>query len=96
MFSRLALAVCVWILGGLADAAFSAPIEPAESGKAKRELIVTDRYNVPLAELSGLAIARVVKATSGAAGLDSIRLIGSAEDHAIPKIESEHLGFVVA
>lgn len=80
MFSRLALAVCVWILGGLADAAFSAPIEPAESGKAKRELIVTDRYNVPLAELSGLAIARAVKATSGAAGLDSIRLyaIGDA------------------
>ena len=79
-FSRPALAVCFWILGGLATTAFSAPIEPAESGEAQRELVVTDWYNVPIAELSGLAIARDVEATRGAADMDSIRLyaIGDA------------------
>ena len=80
LFSRLALAVCFWILGGLATTAFSAPIEPAESREAQRELVVTDWYNVPIAELSGLAIARAVEATRGAADMDSIRLyaIGDA------------------
>jgi hypothetical protein len=79
-FSRPALAVCFWILGGLATTAFSAPIEPAESGEAQRELVVTDWYNVPIAELSGLAIARDVEATRGAADMDSIGIyaIGDA------------------
>ena len=80
LFPRLVLAVWLWILGGLANIAFSAPVEPAESREARRELVVTDRYNVPIAELSGLAIARSVEAARGAADMDSIRLyaIGDA------------------
>ena len=80
LFPRLALAVCFWILGGLGNTAFSAPIEPTGSREAQKELVVTDRYNVPIAELSGLAIARSVEVTSGAADMDGIRLyaIGDA------------------
>ena len=59
---------------------FPRPSKPAESGETQRELVVTDRYNVPIAELSGLAIARAVEATRGAADMDGIRLyaIGDA------------------
>ncbi len=80
LFPRLVLAAWLWILGGLATIAFSALVEPAESREARRELVVTDRYNVPIAELSGLAIARSVEAARGAADMDSIRLyaIGDA------------------
>jgi hypothetical protein len=78
--TRLALATCWWILSGLGNIAFCGPGEPAEPQKARRELAVTARYNVPIAELSGLAIVRSAEEASGPAATNGISLyaIGDA------------------
>ncbi|SEL23095.1 SdiA-regulated domain-containing protein [Nitrosovibrio tenuis] len=81
---RLALATCFCIWGSWGTAAFA---EPSESGERKeknretqRELAIIDRYNVPIAELSGLAIGRTVedrREEAGAVGI-SLYAIGDA------------------
>jgi hypothetical protein len=78
--TRLALATCWWILSGLGNIAFCGPGESAEPRKAQGELAVTARYNVPIAELSGLAIVRSAEEASGPAATNGISLyaIGDA------------------
>jgi hypothetical protein len=81
LFPRLALAVCVWILGGPGNIAFSGASKPEESGRAQRELSITARYNVPIAELSGLAILHSSTKATGTAdtgGNISLFAIGDA------------------
>lgn len=63
LFPRLALAICSWILSGLGNIAFSGPAGSGENGEAQRKLAITARYNVPIAELSGLALVRSVRET---------------------------------
>jgi hypothetical protein len=60
--------------------AFSGPAEAGASGKAPRELAVIVRYNVPIAEVSGLAIVRPGTKASGTGNTDTISLyaIGDA------------------
>lgn len=59
--ARLALAICTYVFampGGLGNA-FSAPDDIA--GDPKKALAVTERYNLPITEVSGLAIVRSIK-----------------------------------
>jgi hypothetical protein len=77
LFRSLALAACLWILGGPGNIAFSGASEREESGKAQRELSIMARYNVPIAELSGLAILHPsTKATGTAEAGGNISLFG--------------------
>jgi hypothetical protein len=81
LFPRLALAVCLWILGGPGNIAFSGASKPEESERAQRELSITARYNVPIAELSGLAILHSSTKATGTAdtgGNISLFAIGDA------------------
>lgn len=59
--ARLVFAICTYVfamLGGLGNA-FSAPNNIA--GDPKKTLTVTEQYNLPIAEVSGLAIVRSIK-----------------------------------
>ncbi|BCT68111.1 hypothetical protein [Nitrosospira sp. NRS527] len=71
---RLALATCTYVfamLGGLGNA-FSAPNDIA--GDPKKALTVTEQYNLPIAEVSGLAIVWSIKNEKRGANEDSVNL----------------------
>ncbi len=80
LIPRLALAVCFWILVGAGNTAFSGLAEPGKTREARGKLAITGRYNVPIAELSGLAIVRSIEEADRVAGTISINLyaIGDA------------------
>ncbi|WP_053111356.1 hypothetical protein [Nitrosospira briensis] len=72
--ARLALATCTYVfamLGGLGNA-FSAPNDIA--GDPKKALTVTEQYNLPIAEVSGLAIVRSIKDEKKGMDGDSVNL----------------------
>lgn len=76
LFPRLALPAFVCILSVCGNIAFSGAAKPEE-----RELSITARYNIPIAELSGLAILRSGMKATGTNDTDgniSLYAIGDA------------------
>ena len=72
--ARLALAICTYVfamLGSLGNA-FSAPNDIA--GGPKKTLTVTEQYNLPIAEVSGLAIVRSIKNEKRGTDEDGVNL----------------------
>lgn len=63
----------------MGNTAFSGPAESGEKREAWGKLAVTGRYNVPIAELSGLAIVRSVEGAGQMAGANSISLYATGD-----------------